>query len=42
MTTVGEVAIRIMHWAAFRELLIENYFPHTERNKKEREFIELT
>ena len=39
---LGEDAVKAMPWNAFRELFLENYFPQTERNKKEREFIELT
>ena len=30
-----------MTWVAFRERFLENYFPQTEKNKKEKEFIDL-
>ena len=40
--TLGERSIQIMMWVAFKELFHENYFPKTERNKKEREFMDLT
>ena len=39
---LGERAIQIMTWVAFKELFLENYFPQTERNRKEREFMDLT
>ena len=39
---MGEMVIQMMKWTAFKELFLENYFPQTERNKKEREFMNLT
>ena len=40
--TLEERGIQIMMWVAFKELFLENYFPQIERNRKEREFMDLT
>ena len=39
---LGERAVQMMTWTTFKELFLENYFPQTERNNKEREFIDPT
>ena len=38
---LGKEAIQRITWAEFRKLFLENYFPQTERNRKEKEFIDL-
>ena len=39
--TLGEEAVPEMTWATFKVILLEKYFPITERNDKRKEFLEL-
>ena len=39
---IENVAARTMMWTAFHERFLEKFFPEDEKDKKEKEFMELT
>ena len=41
-TTVGEGPVQQMTWTIFKDKFLEKCFPDTERERREKEFIELT
>ena len=38
---MGEEVVRRMMWTTFKDLLLKNYFPRSEKIKKQKEFMGL-